>query len=52
MRYDAVGWDATRPAAEQAALHGRPLGFELKARSTGDAGEVRDDRPLDGGDSR
>lgn len=32
MRYDAVSWDATRPAAEQAALHGRPLGFDLKPK--------------------
>ena len=29
MRYDAVAWDAKRPAVEQAALHGRPLGFKL-----------------------
>jgi 3-oxoacyl-[acyl-carrier protein] reductase len=48
MRYDAVAWDAARPAAEQAALHGRPLGFELKANPGGDAGEVRDDRPATG----
>jgi hypothetical protein len=25
-----VSWDAARPPDEQAALHGRPLGFELK----------------------
>jgi 3-oxoacyl-[acyl-carrier protein] reductase len=31
MRYDAEAWDGARPAEEQAALHGRPLGFELKA---------------------
>jgi 3-oxoacyl-[acyl-carrier protein] reductase len=31
MRYDAEPWDGARPAEEQAALHGRPLGFELKA---------------------
>lgn len=30
MRYDAVDWDAARPPEEQAALHGRPLGFALK----------------------
>jgi hypothetical protein len=33
MRYDAEGWDGARPAEEQAALHGRPLGFELKPNS-------------------
>ena len=33
MRYDAEAWDGARPAEEQAALHGRPLGFELKART-------------------
>jgi 3-oxoacyl-[acyl-carrier protein] reductase len=48
MRYDAVAWDAARPAAEQAALHGQPLGFELKPKAGGDAGEVRDDRPVAG----
>ena len=48
MRYDAVSWDAARPAAEQAALHGRPLGFELKLKPEGDGGEVRDDRPTTG----
>jgi NAD(P)-dependent dehydrogenase (short-subunit alcohol dehydrogenase family) len=31
MRYDAEPWDGTRPAEEQAALHGRPLGFELRS---------------------
>jgi hypothetical protein len=31
MRYEAEAWDGTRPAEEQAALHGRPLGFELKS---------------------
>ncbi len=46
MRYDAVAWDATRPATEQAALHGRPLGFELKAKPEGDGMEARDDRPV------
>ena len=30
MRYDALDWDAARPPEEQAALHGRPLGFALK----------------------
>ena len=30
MRYDAADWDAARPPEEQAALHCRPLGFELK----------------------
>jgi NAD(P)-dependent dehydrogenase (short-subunit alcohol dehydrogenase family) len=30
MRYNALEWDAARPPAEQAALNGRPLGFELK----------------------
>lgn len=45
MRYDAVAWDADRPGAEQAALHGRPLGFDLKPRPSGDGEEVRDDRP-------
>jgi 3-oxoacyl-[acyl-carrier protein] reductase len=48
MRYDAVSWDAARPAAEQAALHGRPLGFDLKPKSGGDSQEVRDDRPAQG----
>ncbi|MFT5445726.1 MAG: NAD(P)-dependent dehydrogenase (short-subunit alcohol dehydrogenase family) [Gammaproteobacteria bacterium] len=48
MRYDAVAWDAGRPGAEQAALYGRPLGFDLKPRSGGDAEEVRDDRPAQG----
>lgn len=45
MRYDAVAWDTDRPGAEQAALHGRPLGFDLKPRPSGDGEEVRDDRP-------
>ena len=36
MRYDAEGWDGARPAAEQAALHGRPLGFELKPKTRSD----------------
>jgi 3-oxoacyl-[acyl-carrier protein] reductase len=44
MRYDAVAWDAGRPAVEQAALHGRPLGFDLKQKASGDGAEVRDDR--------
>ena len=48
MRYDAVSWDASRPAAEQAALHGRPLGFLLKPNADGDGREVRDDRPATG----
>lgn len=48
MRYDAVEWDAARPAAEQAALNGRPLGFELKPKASCDADEVRDDRPTIG----
>lgn len=48
MRYDAVAWDPDRPAEEQAALHGRPLGFELKPKASGDAHEVRDDRPAAG----
>jgi len=48
MRYDAVSWDAARPAAEQAALHGRPLGFELKPKADGGGDEVRDDRPVAG----
>ena len=52
MRYDAVAWDAARPAGEQAALHGRPLGFELKPNATGDAREVRDDRPAIGTQAR
>jgi 3-oxoacyl-[acyl-carrier protein] reductase len=52
MRYDAVAWDPARPAEEQAALHGRPLGFELKPRASGDAGEVRDDRPATGTQAR
>jgi 3-oxoacyl-[acyl-carrier protein] reductase len=47
MRYDAVAWDATRPGAEQAALHGRPLGFDLKP-GPGDGEEVRDDRATTG----
>jgi 3-oxoacyl-[acyl-carrier protein] reductase len=33
MRYDAVAWDGARPAEEQAALHGRPLGFALKPKA-------------------
>jgi 3-oxoacyl-[acyl-carrier protein] reductase len=48
MRYDAVAWDAARPAEEQAALHGRPLGFDLKPKAGGEQGEVRDDRPAVG----
>jgi len=48
MRYDAVSWNATRPAAEQAVLHGRPLGFELKPKPQGTGAEVRDDRPAAG----
>lgn len=48
MRYDAVAWDAARPAEEQAALHGRPLGFDLKPKASGEQGEVRDDRPAVG----
>ncbi len=48
MRYDAVSWDAARPASEQAALHGRPLGFNLKAKADDDSDEVRDDRPTTG----
>jgi len=52
MRYDAVGWDAARPAAEQAALLGRPLGFELKPKASGDGHEVRDDRPAIGTETR
>ncbi len=48
MRYDAVAWDAARPAAEQALLHGRPLGFELKPKTGGDGDEVRDDVPVSG----
>ena len=52
MRYDAGAWDAERPAAEQAALHGRPLGFELKAKHIGDGGEVRDDHPAAGTQAR
>jgi NAD(P)-dependent dehydrogenase (short-subunit alcohol dehydrogenase family) len=49
MRYDAVSWDASRPAAEQAAIHGRPLGFELKPQEGGSAArEVRDDTPAEG----
>lgn len=43
MRYDAVAWDAARPAAEQAVRHGRPLGFELKSKADGGGDEVRDD---------
>ena len=52
MRYDAVAWDAARPAGEQAALHGRPLGFELKAKPGGEEHEVRDDRPALGTQAR
>jgi 3-oxoacyl-[acyl-carrier protein] reductase len=44
MRYDAVAWDASRPAEEQAALHGRPLGFELKPDAAGNRNEVSDDK--------
>jgi 3-oxoacyl-[acyl-carrier protein] reductase len=36
MRYEAESWDGARPAAEQAALHGRPLGFELKPKAGSD----------------
>jgi 3-oxoacyl-[acyl-carrier protein] reductase len=35
MRYDAADWDAARPPEEQAALHGQPLGFELKPKAGG-----------------
>jgi len=52
MRYDAVAWDAARPAEEQAALHGRPLGFNLKPRPDGDTQEVRDDRAAVGTQAR
>ena len=52
MRFDAVSWDAARPAAEQASLHGRPLGFDLKPKADGDEHEVRDDRPADGTHAR
>ena len=52
MRYDAVAWDAARPADEQSALHGRPLGFELKQKAGGDGHEVRDDRPAIGTEAR
>jgi NAD(P)-dependent dehydrogenase (short-subunit alcohol dehydrogenase family) len=52
MRYDAVAWDAARPAEEQALLHGRPLGFELKPKVSGDEQEVRDDRPANGTQAR
>jgi NAD(P)-dependent dehydrogenase (short-subunit alcohol dehydrogenase family) len=48
MRYDAVAWDAARPGAEQAALHGRPLGFDLKPRADGSSEEVRNDRRAQG----
>lgn len=48
MRYDAVSWDAIRPAAEQAVLHSRPLGFELKPKANGNGIEARDDRPATG----
>lgn len=44
MRYDAVAWDPARPPEEQAAIHGRPLGFLLKPKTSGDEQEVRDDR--------
>ena len=37
MRYEAENWDDARPAAEQAAMHGRPLGFELKPKAGSDA---------------
>ena len=43
MRYDALAWDGAAPPEEQAALHGRPLGFELKPKAGGDAAEARDD---------
>ena len=52
MRYDAVQWDAARPAGEQAALHGRPLGFELKPKASGEGREVRDERPAIGTEAR
>ena len=51
MRYDAVAWDAERSADEQAALHGRPLGFVLKSKA-GDADEVHDERPAIGTQAR
>ena len=37
MRYNALDWDAARPPEEQAALYGRPLGFELKPGAPGAA---------------
>jgi NAD(P)-dependent dehydrogenase (short-subunit alcohol dehydrogenase family) len=52
MRYDAVSWDAARPAAEQALLHGRALGFDLKPKALGDAQELRDDRALNAANTR
>jgi NAD(P)-dependent dehydrogenase (short-subunit alcohol dehydrogenase family) len=52
MRYDAVKWDADRPPSEQAALNGRPLGFELKPTTNSDGYEVRDDRPEIGTEAR
>ena len=48
MRYDAVEWDAARPADEQAVLHGRPLGFELKLKAGSNGREVRDEHPAIG----
>lgn len=48
MRYDAVSWDASRRPEEQAAMHGRPLGFDLKPMSNGGGQEVRDDKPARG----
>ena len=52
MRYDAVARDAARPADEQAALHGQPLGFELKPKASGDGLEVRDERSAIGTEAR
>lgn len=44
MRYDAVAWDAARPPEEQAAVHGRPLGFELKPKASVEGRGSRDER--------
>lgn len=40
MRYDAVAWD------------GRPFGFELKPKASGDGLEVRDERSAIGTEAR
>jgi len=47
-RYDAVSWDAARPTTEQAALHGQPLGSDVKPKADGDGQEAHDGTPTTG----